>query len=167
MRIRVPSVRKPTREEILSHLDNWRWWMTGAYFAGVVILVFVIVLFARTAREEARQASAARVSANNQVVSCFNAVQNAPTYAGIVFSLKTNIDNSLISTEQSLAATGKHDPLRPVRLRARKRLLLAEKGVRDFRNALRAQTPKKKHCVALARKLHIASSPFLKKRGHK
>lgn len=143
---------------IRSQLDNWRFWVGVAYFGIALTVLGLYVLYSKQANESARRIAIQQATSQSQVTTCFNQVRNAPIIRGFVDGQKALIENNLITTIQSIEASGPKDPLYHIRLRAKLRLTRAESNIFKLEHLIDTTTPSKESCMKLAAKLHVVAS---------
>lgn len=147
---------------IREHMSDWKFWVGVAYLGLILTVVALVVLFNRTAREEASRAASGKAAATTQVGQCFTSVKTAPVLKGFIDAHESIIQNSLLGNEAALKASPKDDPLRGIRVRSIVRLNAAQKNVDELRKLITAGTPTEKKCVALAASLGVDASRYVK-----
>jgi hypothetical protein len=149
---------EPRLRELMS---DWRFWMGVAYFGLSAVVIALFILFNRTAREEAARAASNNAASSTQVGQCFTQVKTLPLTRGFVAGQEAIVDDSLISTRAALNAAPANDPLHLIRVHALLRLERAKVATDRLRRLIEKETPTRKQCLRLARKLHVDASRYI------
>lgn len=148
-------------ERLRNFLADWHFWVGVAYFGITATVVGLVVLFNRSAHEEAARTATARATATTQVAQCFTSVANAPLIKGFLDAQAAIIENSLLANQQAVAATRQDDPLLSVRLASIARLTAAKHNNAALHELTLKNTPTVQKCVKLAHTLGVDPNRYI------
>jgi hypothetical protein len=152
---------EPSRRRIIHFVDNWKFWSTVFGFALIGVIVFLFVLYGRTAREEADRVARTRSAAVQQVAACFLAVKNAPVVQGFLDSHKALIENGIDANEAFLRLD-ESPALTQIRKDSLVRLRAAQANVAILDHLVAATTPTEKSCIKNAKATGVPYNRYLK-----
>lgn len=133
-------------------------WVLLAYIALAAAFVAFVVLFNRTAHEEAARAASAKSAATAEVAQCLSSSRNGPLVKGFANGFAALVENQIYSTQGALKAANPKDPLTPVRERALKRLFRAAGVAQGLVRLVDQTVPSMTSCKQLAARLHVPIS---------
>jgi hypothetical protein len=151
-------------EKLRQRLSEWHFWIGIAYIGLAMTVVGLVILFNRTAHEEATRTAKVKADSATQVGQCFTQVKNAPLTRGFLNTQEALIENGILSNEQSLAASRPDDPLRAVRIASLARLSAAKENVSDLKAIILKNTPTEQRCLKLAHTLGVDPTRYLPRR---
>lgn len=153
-------MRTERAREFLSTLG---FWVVVAYFGLAAVVVAVLVLFGRTAREEALRTASARSAASTQVGQCFTAAKNAPVTIGFIDAHEAVIDNGIQANRAALNLRPQ-GRLAQVEKQSLIRLEDAKANADALRRLILRTTPTIDKCVDLAKRLEVDASRYTRRK---
>lgn len=148
-------------EKLRLRLSDWHFWVGIAYVGLALTVVGLVVLFNRTAHEEATRTATQKAAATTQVAQCFTSVSNAPLLKGFIDAQEAIIENGLLSNQEAVDASSPSDPLYSVRIASIARLTAAKENVMELRRLILKGTPNLAKCLMLAHRLGIDPSRYI------
>jgi hypothetical protein len=148
-------------EKLRIRLSDWHFWVAVAYVGLALTVVGLVILFNRTAHEQATRTAKDKADASTQVGQCFTQVKNAPLTRGFLNTQEALIENGILSNQAALDAARPDDPLREVRLASLARLTAAKTNVSALRAIVLNNTPTQQRCLRLAHQLGVDPSRYL------
>lgn len=148
-----------THKKFLGFADDWRPWVTIAYFGLVGTVVALFFLFSKTNREESARQAVKHSADQAKVTACAASARSAPVLEEVLRSIRNLATNSLLTNEAALDATPANDPLTIPREQSVIRAKKAQAALGAFLARVKARTPTLASCRALARRLGAQVPP--------